>query len=146
MQRWMLETAQFVILAGLAFGLHGVIRRSGERYASDVFEGSPGTGRTFLVLADIGYYLIFAAYALFNLQFETGLVSAKDAEEVVYSVGGVALIIGILHVVNIVALPFMARMLAGRDRAPEGGGSALRGKLGDLQVIVTLNGPGAARI
>jgi hypothetical protein len=57
------------------------------------------------------YYLIFAAYTLLNVNFNraTGwraTVNSTQLEKFVFSLAGICLITGILHGINVFALPF----------------------------------------
>ena len=53
-----------------ALWLGPFIRRFGKSYAADVFRANPRTGKSFIVLMDVAYYLIFFAFILFTVQFE----------------------------------------------------------------------------
>src|SRR5688572_23405702 len=92
---WMLEVAQFIGLVALAIGLQRLIRRRGKAYVDQLFTHAPAVGAAFVLLADIALYLIFAAYALFNigLERESNTVSSGEVEAVIYSVAGIALVI-----------------------------------------------------
>jgi hypothetical protein len=146
---WMLEVIQALVLVLLALGVQRAIRRSGHAYAAELFEHSPKIGAAFVLLSDIGLYLIFAAYTLFNVSIESGRTNAaaSDFGEVVASVGGIALIIGILHMVNIVFLPLLAGIMGGtglRHDEPGGVSSSgrLQGRTGAVNVTVTLQEAG----
>ena len=70
MDWWILElmtTALLVAMRALARAVHQAVRQS---YAADVFRANPRTGKSFIVLTDIAYYLIFFAYILFTVSFE----------------------------------------------------------------------------
>ena len=143
MKFWMLEVLQAVLLVGLALGVQRAIRRSGRAYAAELFEHSPKIGEAFVLLSDIGLYLIFAAYTLFNVSIESGRTNAKapDFAELVASVGGIALVIGILHMVNIVFLPLLAGLMGGTRRESGPGPSSshqLQGRAGAVNVTITL--------
>jgi hypothetical protein len=132
-----LEILKIVILAVLAVGIHRTIRRFGESYAAEVFQTTPHIGRSFVILADFAYYLIFAGYVLFNVHFERPprfdargnpvgyqwdqTVGAAQLQESVFSIAGICLIIGILHGVNVFVLPFVGSVLALRARLLEDG-------------------------
>jgi hypothetical protein len=118
MNWWTVEIIQVVALVALAFSLHRIIRRSGESYARELFSSTPEIGDRFLMLADIAFYLIFAAYTLFNLQLHSDVatVGAGEIEAVVYSIAGIALIIGMLHLVNVIFLPAVSKLISGRGR------------------------------
>ncbi len=142
MKWWTVEIIQLVALVALAFSLHRVIRRSGESYARELFSSTPEIGQRFLLLADIAFYLIFAAYTLFNLQLHSDVatVGAGELEAVVYSVAGIALIIGLLHLVNVVFLPVVSRLISGRgrSRASESAGQ-IQERVGSLLLTVTVD-------
>ena len=65
---WILEVAANAVLVGLALWLGPFIKRFGRAYAADVFHDNPLTGKSYIVLTDIVYYLIFAAYILFTIR------------------------------------------------------------------------------
>ena len=70
MDWWVLELITLAVLLGLAFWLGPFIKRFGRSYAADVFRSNPRTGKSFIVLVDIVYYLIFTAYIFFTVRFE----------------------------------------------------------------------------
>ena len=70
MDWWVLEMIWFAGMVFLALWLGPFIRRFGKSYAADVFRANPRTGKSFIVLMDVAYYLIFFAFILFTVQFE----------------------------------------------------------------------------
>ena len=66
MDWWILEIIMFAVLGAVALLLGPFIKRFGRSYAADVFRSNPSTGKSFIVLTDVAYYLIFAAYILFT--------------------------------------------------------------------------------
>ena len=95
MDWWMLELVKLLVLIILAAVLHQLIRRFGKNYVADIFRTTPQIGRSFIVLADFAYYLIFVAYTLFNVQFDrprewAATVNASQLEESVFSLAGSA--------------------------------------------------------
>ena len=66
---WILEVATTLVLVAMAVWLGPFIKRFGRAYAADVFHDNPLTGKSYIVLTDIVYYLIFAAYILFSVHF-----------------------------------------------------------------------------
>ena len=71
MDWWVLELlTRFAAIVFLALWLGPFIKRFGKSYAADVFRANPRTGKSFIVLTDIAYYLIFFAYIMFTMQFE----------------------------------------------------------------------------
>jgi len=115
MEWWILELLTTAVLIGIALWLGPFIRRFGRSYAADVFRANPRTGKSFIVLADIAYYLIFTAYILFTVRFEPmegwgATVTAAQLQSVTTRLGGILLIIGILHGVNLLVLPAIGRL------------------------------------
>jgi hypothetical protein len=116
MDWWVLELLTTLALVGLALYLGPLIKRFGKAYAADVFRANPRTGKSFIVLTDIAYYLIFSSYILFTTTFELpsdwdSVVNGAQLKSEVARVAGIALIIGILHGANLLALPVIGRLL-----------------------------------
>ena len=124
MQWWVIELITNIVLVALAVGLGPFIKRFGRSYAADVFRANPRTGKSYLVLTDVAYYLIFTSFVLFTVSF----VEHKDWHDStgnqlkaeVARVGGILLIMGILHAANVVALPVIGRLLSSNKRLDEG--------------------------
>jgi hypothetical protein len=120
---WVIELITNIVLVALAIALGPFIKRFGRAYAADVFRSNPRTGKSYLVLTDVAYYLIFTAFILFTITF----VEPADWDDVgnqlkheVARVGGILLIMGILHAANVVALPIIGRLLTGSRRRDAG--------------------------
>jgi len=127
-----LEILKIVALAVLAVALHQAIRRLGTKYAAAIFESTPEIGKSFIILADFAYYLIFTAYVMFNVRFDRPerydlqgnlvgyrwdvTVGAVQLQDTLFSIAGICLIIGILHGINVFVLPFVGSVLAFRAR------------------------------
>lgn len=131
MDWWILEVLTTVALVGLALWLGPLIKRYGKSYAADVFRANPRTGKSFIVLTDFAYYLIFFAYVLFTVSFEPKgsweqTVSAPQLQHETARLGGIMLIIGLLHGVNLLALPIMGRLLTLNRRLDEATPDPLR--------------------
>ncbi len=117
MQWWVLEAIATTMLIGLALWLGPFIKRFGRAYAADVFRANPATGKSFILLADIVYYLIFGAYILFTVRFQresnwSETVGPRQLQWEVGRIGGILLIIGILHGANIVLMPLLGRLFS----------------------------------
>ncbi len=115
MSWWMIELITNVVLIGILVILGPLIKRFGRAYAGDVFRANPRTGKSYLVLMDVAYYLIFTAYILFTIRFEPQRgwersVAAQLQDEVV-RVAGMLLLMGILHGLNVLSLPLIGRLL-----------------------------------
>ena len=125
---WVIELITNIVLVALAVALGPFIKRFGKSYAADVFRANPRTGKSYLVLTDVAYYLIFTAFVMFTVTF----VPPSDWDDVgnqlkheVARVGGILLIMGILHSLNVVGLPVIGQLLSGGRRSEaRSGGSA----------------------
>ena len=125
---WILELATTLVLVAIAVWLGPFIKRFGRAYAADVFHDNPLTGKSYIVLTDIVYYLIFAAYILFTLRVgpEPTWAIAQPITDVTAGqvkfelerIGGILLIIGILHGLNIVLMPVLGRLFSLNRRLP----------------------------
>ena len=116
MDWWVLELISTAVLVAVALWLGPLIKRFGKSYAADVFRGNPRTGKSFIVLTDVAYYLIFFSYILFTVSFEPAddwgdTVSAGQLKMETARLAGILLIIGLLHGLNLLALPVMGRLL-----------------------------------
>ncbi len=120
MQWWVIELITNIVLVALAIGLGPFIKRFGRSYAADVFRANPRTGKSYLVLTDVAYYLIFTAFVLFTVTFverpSWRLSTGTQLKAEVARVGGILLIMGILHAINVVALPIIGRLLSSNKR------------------------------
>jgi hypothetical protein len=118
---WILELGTNLVLVGIALWLGPFIKRFGRAYAADVFHDNPLTGKSYIVLTDIVYYLIFTAYICFTVNFAptsdwqnvgTDLVTPQQLQREVVRIGGILLIIGVLHGLNIVLMPVLGRLFS----------------------------------
>ena len=126
MQWWVIELITNIVLVALAVGLGPFIKRFGRSYAADVFRANPRTGKSYLVLTDVAYYLIFTSFVLFTVTFveheDWHDSTGTQLKAEVARVGGILLIMGILHAANVVALPIIGRLLSSNKRLDEGKG------------------------
>jgi hypothetical protein len=116
MDWWVLELFTNALLVAVALWLGPLIKRFGKSYAADVFRANPRTGKSFIVLTDIAYYLIFFSYVLFTVSFQLKggweeTVGGAQLQHEVARIGGILLILGVLHGLNLIALPVMGRLL-----------------------------------
>ena len=121
---WLIEVLTNIVLVAIAVVLGPFIKRFGRSYAADVFRANPQTGKSYLVLTDVAYYLIFTAFVLFTLTFKDlwAFERADQWRHEVARIGGILLIMGILHAANVVALPVIGKMLSSHgleSRAPQ---------------------------
>jgi len=127
---WTLELVTTAVLVAMALWLGPFIKRFGRAYAADVFHDNPLTGKSYIVLTDIVYYLIFASYILFTARFEPAEewrtfggsvpvdVTAAQVGYEVSRVAGILLVIGVLHGLNIVLMPVLGRLFSLNRRLP----------------------------
>lgn len=117
---WVIELITDIVLVALAVGLGPFIKRFGRSYAADVFRANPRTGKSYLVLTDVAYYLIFTSFVLFTVTFvehsDWRRSTGAQLKDEVARVGGILLIMGILHAANVVALPVIGRLLSSNKR------------------------------
>lgn len=116
MDWWILEVLTTAVLIAIAFWLGPLIKRFGRSYAADVFRANPRTGKSFVLLTVVAYYLIFFAYILFTVTYAprdgwSDTVGADQLQFETARVAGILLVIGVLHGVNLLALPVMGRLL-----------------------------------
>ena len=96
------------------------IRKFGELFEQTVFGAVPETGTDVLRLLDVAYYLIFGAFILMTISFDTpfdtgdnllGWIQVAQAR-----IGGLLLLIGVLHVGLILSLPIVGLVHAANRR------------------------------
>jgi hypothetical protein len=125
---WVIELITNIVLVALAIGLGPFIKRFGRSYAADVFRATPRTGKSYLVLTDVAYYLMFTAFILFTVTFvepaDWAVSTGNQLKHELARIGGILLIMGILHTGNVVALPVIGRLLSGPRPRRGGGGGA----------------------
>ena len=124
MDWWVLELISTGLLAAIALWLGPLIKRFGRSYAADVFRANPRTGKSFIVLTDVAYYLIFFSYILFTVSYEPKgswdeVVTPAQLQHETARLGGILLTIGLLHGLNLLALPVMGRLLTLNRRLDE---------------------------
>lgn len=115
MSWWVIELATNLVLIGVVVILGPLIKRFGRAYAGDIFRANPRTGKSYLVLMDVAYYLIFASYILFTVTFEPSAQwersNAAVLQDEVVRVAGMLLLMGALHGLNVLSLPLIGRLL-----------------------------------
>lgn len=111
-----LELLTTAILVVLVIVLGPFIKRFGKSYAAEVFRANPGTGKSFIVLMDFAYYLVFGAYVLFTPVLNppetwSAYANAAQLKVEIMKVAGMLLLMGVLHGVNLLLLPTIGRLL-----------------------------------
>jgi hypothetical protein len=115
MEWWILELITVGVMIAVVGVLGPLIKRFGKAYAADVFRANPRTGKSYLVLMDFAYYMIFGAYVLFVIKWEPDqgweqTVNAEQLQGSVVRVGGMLLLMGLLHGLNVLTLPMIGRI------------------------------------
>ncbi len=128
---WTLEVLVTGVMVALVLVLGPAIRRFGTAFESDVFRSNPVTGRSFLTLMDVAYYLIFGAYTFMTLQYSPP-ANVHGAEDLVEWLGwesqrvaGLFMLMGLLHTVTLAVLPVVGFVFSANMRR------ARRARLGD---------------
>ena len=136
-----LELLTTAILVAIVIVLGPFIKRFGKSYAAEVFRANPGTGKSFIVLMDFAYYLVFGAYVLFTPVLNppetwSTYANAAQLKVEIMKVAGMLLLMGVLHGVNLLLLPTIGRLLMlnkqldaemrdrDRERSKDHGGAA----------------------
>lgn len=119
---WAVEVLTVAILVVLVVVLGPVIRRFGQALALEVFRSNRETSERFLALLDIAYYLVFSAFIVMTTNFsaqtdwEGTLAGQLGGDGELFRIGGLLLLMGILHTLTIAALPFMGLIFASNWR------------------------------
>jgi hypothetical protein len=116
---WVIELITNIVLVAIVLVLGPLIKRFGRAYAGDIFRGNPRTGKSYLVLMDVAYYLIFTALILFTVtlsQPREWMETAADPlgtqlQHELARLGGLLLLMGVLHGLNVLSLPLVGRLL-----------------------------------
>lgn len=115
---WALETLTNAVLLVLIAVLGPLIRRFGRIYAAAIFRAHPPTARRFLALLDIAFYLVFLAFVLIEARIAPDPAWLRpdglhvQTQHLAGRVGGMLLLMGVLHSLTIVALPVLGVVFA----------------------------------
>ncbi len=121
---WILELITTIVLVAIVLVLGPLIKHFGRSYAADVFVANPRTGKSYLILMDIAYYLIFGAIVIFTIRFapDTGWGDTVTADQLKWEtvrIGLLLLLMGFLHGLNVITLPIIGRLLSLNQRLDE---------------------------
>jgi hypothetical protein len=119
-----MELIETIALVAVVAVLGPAIRRFGRGYAIDLWPATPATATALLRLLDVAYVLIFGGFILMTVSFnfESSSRPAFDCvrsavechtvqaqiEDACIRLGGLILVMGLLHAVTIVVLPVVA--------------------------------------
>lgn len=126
-----MEAVEAALLVAIVLALGPAIRRFGRTLAADVFRTNPATGRRFLLVLDLAYYLVFAGYVMVTTRFarpgalDVGVL-ASQLEDAAMRTGGLLLLMGVLHVVTVLALPILGIAFTSSWRHEQGEGRGPR--------------------
>ena len=117
---WTLEVLATAIMIVVVVTLGPLIRRFGTELTLEVFRSNRETSGRFLALLDIAYYLVFAAFVLMtsslSAQTAWGGRLGSQVEHEFARIGGLLLVMGVLHALTIAALPVMGFVFASNWR------------------------------
>lgn len=124
MDWWMLELITTGVMVVIVLVLGPLIKRYGKSYAADVFVANPRTGKSYLVLMDVAYYLIFGAFILLTIRFDpprdwADTVNAAQLQSETVRIAGLLILMGLLHGLNVITLPIIGRLLSLNRRLDE---------------------------
>lgn len=124
MDWWILELITTGAMVVIVLVLGPLIKRYGKSYAADVFVANPRTGKSYLVLMDVAYYLIFGAFILLTIRFEppsdwAETVNAAQLQSETVRIAGLLILMGLLHGLNVITLPIIGRLLSLNRRLDE---------------------------
>lgn len=104
-----LETVALVVLVVV---LGPAVRRFGRGYAADLWPSATATATTLIRLLDVAYALVFTGYILLTARFEYPALNTElwtdQVADACLRIGGLLLVMGLLHAVTFVVLPFVA--------------------------------------
>ena len=106
-----MELIETIALVSLVAVLGPAIRRFGRGYAHDLWRTTPELPTALLRLLDVAYLLVFGGYILLTTYFDFGrstAVVAEQVEDMLQRVGGLLLVMGLLHAATIMTLPLIA--------------------------------------
>lgn len=108
---------------GLTVWTARTLSRNGAVFLSDVFRGEEKIAEATNRLLVVGFYLANLGFVALNLQVSASVRSTQHAiEALAPKLGGVALLLGIVHVVNVIVLTQVRRNRTApvRPPAPQG--------------------------
>lgn len=104
----LLETVALVVLVVV---VGPAIRRFGRGYAEDLWPSAPLTAGALLRLLDVAYALVFGGFILLTADLDFGpsrVVLDEQLQSAGARIGGLLLVMGLLHALTIMALPVVA--------------------------------------
>jgi hypothetical protein len=120
-----LQLIQLAVLIVLVAVLGPAIQRFGRGYATDLWRSTPATAAALVRLLDAAYLLVFTGYILLTTEFDLETSDAvigncrragvdcadyfpDQMKYTAFRLGGLILVMGLLHAVTIIVLPVVA--------------------------------------
>jgi hypothetical protein len=112
-ERPTMEALEFAALTTLVVVLGPAIRRFGRGYANDLWPEGSVTPGALLQLLDVAYYLALSGFILISTEFQfsghtTTSLIPEQLSDASIRIGGLLLMLGVLHALTIMALPIVA--------------------------------------
>lgn len=104
----LLAALELVTLTTLTIVLGPAIRRFGRNYAEDLWPSRAHIATGLLRLLDIAYGLVFAGYILLTTRVGGEQLLHEQVSEAAIRVGGLLLVMGVLHALTLMVLPIVA--------------------------------------
>jgi hypothetical protein len=106
-----MELIETLALVALVLVLGPAIRRFGRGYATDLWSATPTMAAALLRLLDVAYLLVSSGFIFLTVDFDFGSSTVQLAGQVqsgLNRVGGLIVVMGLLHAVTIIVLPAVA--------------------------------------
>ncbi len=106
--RELMMVLELVSVTALALVLGPAIRRFGRNYAEDLWPSRPAVAIGLLRLLDIAYGLVFSGYIFLTTRIGGENLLQEQLADAALRVGGLLLVMGVLHAVTLMVLPIVA--------------------------------------
>ena len=108
-----MEALEAVVLVTFVVALGPAIRRFGRNYAADLWPRGAVVPGALLRPLDLAFYLVGAGYVLATTEFRFGArpfdgALADQLGDASFRVGGLLLVLGVLHAATLFLLPLVA--------------------------------------
>ena len=138
---WSLEVAVTLLLVTLVVVLGPALRRFGAAYLIGALGKQSAT--RFAALLDVAYFLVCAGYVLVTTSLLPDVVATPvDPEQLIrasWRIGGLALVLGALHTLTILAVPLVGLVLRSiRWRAAPGAAPQPRAHAADRVALASV--------
>jgi hypothetical protein len=107
---WVMDGVATTVMFLILVFLGPSIRRFGKNYVDDIFAITGDTGERILRLLDVAYYLVFTGLILISTElarWRTEIVFQSGLEEALGRIGRLMVLMGVLHAVTLLVLPFV---------------------------------------